>query len=64
MGIPLTSQDKEGTWYTCFDFQGKKQTAVLSQFNTFSVARLSSRMGELDTADVQKIHVALLNFLK
>ena len=64
IGIPLTSQKKEGSWYVEFDFQNKQQTAVLSQIRTFSVARLSSRMGELDNSDIEKIKAGLANFLK
>ena len=64
VGIPLTSQNKVGSWYVQFDFQGKNQTAVLSQIKALSVSRLSSRMGELDASDVKKIKEALLNFLR
>ena len=64
IGIPLTSQSKSGSWYVKIDFQGKNQTAVLSQIRTFSISRLSSRMVELDLSDIQKIKKALLNFLK
>ena len=64
IGIPLTSQGKVGSWYVNFDFQNKKQTAVLSQIRTFSISRLSSRMGELDKKDIDKIKEAILDFLK
>ncbi len=64
IGIPLTSQAKIGTWYVNFVFQNKKQTAVLSQLRTFSISRLSSRMGELDALDMKKIKEAMVNFLK
>lgn len=62
--IPLTSQDKSGSWYVKFDFKGREQTAVLSQIRMLSVSRLSSRMGELDMADIDKIKRALFDFLK
>ena len=64
IGIPLTSQNKIGSWYARFDFKGREQTAVLSQIRMFSVSRLSSRMGELDAADISKIKRALFEFLK
>lgn len=64
IGIPITSQRKEGTWYLKFSFQHKEQFAVLSQIRTFSVARLSTRMGELDISDIKKIKEAVLGFLK
>lgn len=64
IGIPLTSQEKSGSWYVKFDFQGKNEVAVLSQIRTFSVSRLSSRMGKLDKNDANKIRNSLLKFLE
>ena len=64
IGIPLTSQEKSGSWYVSFDFQGKNEVAVLSQIRTFSVSRLSSRMGKLDKNDSYKIRESLLKFLE
>ena len=63
IGIPLTSQDKHGSWYIKFDFQNRKQTLVLSQLRAFSVSRLSSRMGELNADDMKSIMKSLLIFL-
>ena len=62
IGIPLTSQKKTGSWYVEYTFQGKRQTAVLSQVRAFSVSRLSSRMGELDYHDRSMIRKSLLKF--
>ncbi|MBR3414963.1 type II toxin-antitoxin system PemK/MazF family toxin [Candidatus Saccharibacteria bacterium] len=64
MGIPLTSKNKTGSWYVSFDFQGRQQTAVLSQIRTFSISRLSSRMGKLDKKDTAKIKDAVKKFLE
>jgi mRNA interferase MazF len=55
MGIPLTSKAKTGSWYVNFDFQGKSQTAVLSQSRVMSTSRLLGRMGRLDEKDIAKI---------
>lgn len=63
IGVPLTSKIKTGSWYVAFVFQGKTQTAVLSQVRTFSVARLSNRMGKLDETDAKKIKGAVRKFL-
>lgn len=64
VGIPLSSQNKTGSWYLKFDFKGKTQIAVLSQIRVLSVSRLSSRMGELDALDMNRIKQALFIFLK
>lgn len=64
IGVPLTSQRKTGSWYVNFVFQDKEQTAVLSQIRTFSVSRLSSRMGVLDASDMNRIKELTVRFLK
>ena len=64
VGIPLTSQVKHGSWFAEFNFKGRRQTAVLAQIRTFSVSRLSSRMGELDAHDMNIILNSLIDFLK
>ena len=63
IGIPLSSQQKTGSWYVNFDFQGKQQVAVLSQIRTFSVSRLSSYMGRLDKNDSLKIKNAFTKLI-
>ncbi len=60
MGIPLTSKQKAGSWFVNFDFQGKPQTAVLSQARVMSTSRLLSRMGCLDDNDTAKIKSAFV----
>lgn len=55
MGIPLTSQPHEGSWYVSFMFQGKKSVATLVQARVMSTSRLHSRMGEADESDMKKI---------
>lgn len=55
LGIPLTSQPHEGTWYAHFRFHGKEQVAVLVQQRTFSSSRLYSKMGRIDEMDMRRI---------
>ena len=55
LAIPLTSQQKNGTWYIPFKFQDKIETAVLVQSRVLGVGRLYSRMGEIDESDYEKI---------
>lgn len=52
MGIPLTSQEKFGTWYAGFIFLGKREYAALCQARVMSVSRLHSKLGELPEADL------------
>lgn len=55
LGIPLTSQHKDGSWYVPFLFNGRYENAVLSQARVMSACRLYDRMGELDKANIEKI---------
>ena len=63
-GIPLTSQLHEGTWYSHFIFQGKRQTAVLIQTKLMDVRRVYSRIGELSKADYSKLLDDYISFLR
>lgn len=55
LGIPLTSQPHDGSWYIHFNFHNREQVAVLSQQRVFSTSRLYERMGRIDEADMKKI---------
>ncbi|MDO4978865.1 MAG: type II toxin-antitoxin system PemK/MazF family toxin [Candidatus Saccharibacteria bacterium] len=59
MGIPLTSQYHDGSWYVSFEFNNKQEYAALSQARTFSVARLCDGkcMGELSESDFSKVRL-------
>lgn len=53
LAVPLTSQQHVGSWYTSFTFQGKIETASLSQIRTMSTARLYKRIGTVPDTDLQ-----------
>lgn len=55
MGIPLTSQLHEGSWYVSFMFGDKREVAVLAQARVMSVARLYCRMGVVTNGDMKRI---------
>ena len=55
LGIPLSTQIKEGSWYVEISFQNKKHVATLSQARVFSSARMYQIMGSLDDNDIAKI---------
>ena len=60
MGVPLTSQEKTGSWYVEFEFLNKKEYAALNQTRYFSVHRLYSRMGQMPNSDLEKIRKGFL----
>ena len=55
MGIPLTSQKHEGSWYVEFEFLGKKEYAALCQARTMSVSRLYGIMGTIPMSDLRRV---------
>ncbi len=55
MGIPLSTQIKEGTWYVSITFQERKNCANLAQVRVFSASRMYGKFGELDEGDVKRI---------
>lgn len=60
MGIPLTFQPHEGTWYAQFVFKDKLQVAALAQARSISVSRLYKKMGEVPKSDLEKVREAFL----
>lgn len=63
VGLPLTSQLHEGTWYGYFRFKGKDEYAVLAQIRTFSVKRLYRKMGSIDDIELYNIQKKLKQLL-
>ena len=63
VGLPLTSQYHDGSWYARFRFKGREEYAVLAQIRVFSVKRLYRKMGEADDMDIRMIKERLRRFL-
>lgn len=59
LAIPLSTQIHHGSWYIPFKFKGKQEIAVLSQTKTMSVARLYTRLGQVDETDFARIKLGL-----
>lgn len=55
LAIPLSTQPHRGDWYVPFKFRGKDEIAVLSQIKIMSVARLYTRLGQIDETDFEKV---------
>ena len=55
MGIPLTSQEKTGSWYAEFEFLGKREFAAICQARVMSVSRLHSKIGRLPETDLDVV---------
>ncbi len=63
IGIPLTSQYHDGTWYAHFRFKGRDEYAVFAQMRNISVKRLYRNMGRADDGDLKAIRKGLIEFL-
>lgn len=64
MGIPLTSQQKTGSWYQEFTFLNKKEYAALCQARVVSVSRLHSKLGRVPESDLEIVKRAFLNLYR
>lgn len=63
LAVPLTSQKHKGSWYATFRFNDKTQTAIVSQIQIMSVARLKRKIGQLSKGDYKIVFEALLGLL-
>lgn len=51
LGLPMTTKQKEGSWYVKVKYGGKNVIVILSQARVFSTKRLHTKIGELDDED-------------
>lgn len=62
LGIPLTTQLKNGKWYAVIEFAGKERRAILSQVRVFDAKRLIRKMGMLSSNDFKNIQLKFIDF--
>lgn len=62
--LPLTTQNKIGTWYCSFIHKNRFQNTSLVQGRSLSHKRLKERVGEMNTVDYQRVNEAFLNLHK
>ncbi len=55
LGIPMTTQQKEGSWYVNVRQSGKNVIVILSQIRILSSKRLHIKIGELDDEDCKLV---------
>lgn len=64
LGLPLTSQVKDGSWYIKVTIHGKTSRVMLNQARTFDRKRIISRMGTLDDPDFKNVQVRFIDFYR
>lgn len=62
LGLPLTKQEKRGTWYVEITIHGAKNWVMLNQARILDKKRLVHRIGTLDDADFNKVKENFLRF--
>jgi mRNA interferase MazF len=55
IGIPLSTQEKVGSWFTDISVHGEKRYVLLYQVRMFSVNRFQRRLATLDDADFMRV---------
>jgi mRNA interferase MazF len=58
LGLPLSTKNKTGSWYSPIVFAGIAQVVTLSQGRVLDYRRLKGKMGELDTLEVSCVRKA------
>lgn len=64
IGLPLTSKEKTGTWFTDISINNEKRCVLLYQIRMFSTNRFESRLTTLDDNDFKKVKEKLEFLLK
>ena len=61
---PTTSQKKEGSWYVEITQEGRYMYVCLHQIRAIDYRRLSSRLGQIDSDDFNKVKRAFFELYK
>lgn len=62
LGLPLTTHEKQGSWYVEITLHGKKNWVILNQARILDKKRLTNRLITLDDADFKKVKERFLTF--
>jgi mRNA interferase MazF len=62
LGIPLTTQPKEGRWYAQINFGGKERKAILTQARTFDAKRLIRKLSTLNPDGLYNLQIEFIQF--
>jgi len=62
LGLPITKQEKRGSWYVEITIHNEKRWVMLNQARIFDKKRLTNRIGTLDDNDSQKVRDEFVRF--
>ena len=64
IALPLTSKEKNGTWFIDITLQGEKKWVMLYQIRVLHKKRFSLKVGELDSTHFQRVKEKLEQLLE
>ena len=64
IGIPLTSKQKEGSYYFSFNFKGKTSIAMFNQIRVFDIRREKVFYGRISQNTFDNLKKKFLDFIK
>ena len=64
IGIPLTSKQKEGSYYFSFNFKGKTSIAMFNQIRVFDIRREKVFYGRISQNTFDNLKKKFLGFIK
>jgi mRNA interferase MazF len=64
VGVPLSTQTKEGSWFIDITVHKEKRYALLYQIRMFSTNRFQRRLATLDDADLARVKEKLKALLE
>lgn len=64
IGIPLSTQKKDGTWFTEITIHGEQRYALLYQIRMFHTKRFQRRLATLDDKDMNIVRIKLKTLLE
>jgi mRNA interferase MazF len=54
-GLPMTTKNKDNPYYIKITFGGREVSVLLSQMRIFDKKRFQRKIGQLDTADFERV---------
>ena len=64
LGLPITKQEKQGSWYVEITIHSEKRWIMLNQARVLDKKRLTNRIGVLDDNDFEKVKEKFIEFYK
>lgn len=62
LGLPVTKQERVGSWYVEITIHGEKRWVMLNQARVLDKKRLTNRIGALDDNDFKKVKERFIEF--